>query len=520
MIKREAEDRHGEKSYFGHPLAETPRKGRYALVLLGICAVAFAGVTLTLVMTGRSLVWDTDGRLLYFPFMVAEGEWLRDIAASLLAGDLTIPLYSFDIGFGADWLITASGNSNEPINLLASLCPPEASEWLYDALVFLRFYLAALTFSFYCFSRGKGKRATLVGALCYVLCGYVLFWGVLRHPNFIDFAILLPLVFMGSDKLFVGKNPLLFIVSMAGIFVYSIYFAYMMCLFLLVYCLITYFAYPRERSVGDFALLVGKFVLCLLVAFALVGFSTIPMFITLTSMGRVGIVRDIPFFQTADFYESFASVLLGNHEAQNASVLGAIPVIAILALVAARGSMDERDRRAWGCGIALCLAGALIAKVGSVFNGFGYPTDRWEVILGVRGGAPGACDSSFFGAPMEATYRTCRLSGCLGLGLCVQRGDVVRVCCGGHVCWHLRSIGALGLFPSARCGFLLVGSASRFDESLLVRSARSCRCGQCYGSCRPFHESARQFLLQGIYSNGSCVGYARTAGPLPGPRPT
>ncbi len=382
MVERETEDRHGEKGYFGHALAETTRKGRYALVLLGVCAVAFAGVTLTLIMAGRSLVWDTDGRLLYFPFMVAEGEWLRDIAASLLAGDLTVPLYSFDIGFGADWLITASGNSNEPINFLAALCPPEASEWLYDALVFLRFYLAALTFSFYCFSRGKGKGATLVGALCYVLCGYVLFWGVLRHPNFIDFAILLPLVFMGADKLFVGKNPLLLIASVAGIFMYSIYFAYMTCLFLLAYCLITYFVYPRERSVGDFALLAGKFALCLLAGFALVGFSTIPMFITLTSMGRVGIVREIAFFQTADFYESFASVLLGNHEAQNASVLGAIPVIAILALFVARGSMDERERRAWGCGIALCLIGALVAKVGSVFNGFGYPTDRWEVIFG------------------------------------------------------------------------------------------------------------------------------------------
>ena len=128
MIERATDDRYGEKCYFGHPLAETACKGRYAFVLLGVCAVAFAGVTLTLIMTGRSLVWNTDGRLLYFPFMVAEGEWLRGIVASLLTGDLTIPLYSFDIGFGADWLITASGNSNEPINLLAALCPPEASE--------------------------------------------------------------------------------------------------------------------------------------------------------------------------------------------------------------------------------------------------------------------------------------------------------------------------------------------------------------------------------------------------------
>lgn len=367
---------------FARPLAETKGKGRYALVLLVACAVAFFGVVLMLVLRDRSLIWETDGRLLYLPFMIAEGEWLRGIVSSLLAGSPSVPVYSFDLGFGADWLVTASGNSNEPLNLLAALCPREFSEYFYAFLVFLRFYLATLTFSLYCFSRGKGKGASLVGALCYGLCGYVVLWGVLRHPNFIDFAVLLPLVFMGADKLFARKNPLLFVLAMAGIFVYSIYFAYMTCIFLLFYCLITYFAYPRARSVGDFLLLAGKFALGLVVAFALVGFSTVPMFLTLTSMGRVGIVRDIAFFQTPDFYASFAAVLLGDHTAQNASVLGAVSVIAMLALAVAGPAIDRCERRAWGAGVLLCLAGVMLAKVGSLMNGFGYPTDRWELILG------------------------------------------------------------------------------------------------------------------------------------------
>lgn len=367
---------------FARPLSETTGKGGYALWLLVACSVAFLGAVLVLVLTGRSLIWDTDGRLLYFPFMVAEGEWLRGIIASVFAGDPSVPVYSFNLGFGADWLVTASGNSNEPLNLLSVLCPPELAEYFYGILVFLRFYLAALAFSLYCFSRGRGKGPTLVGALCYGLCGYVLLWGVLRHPNFIDFAVLLPLVFMGADKLFAGKNPLLLIASMAGIFVYSIYFAYMACIFLLFYCLIAYFVYPRERSAADFALLVGKFALCLVASFVVVGFSTIPMFMTLTSMGRVGVAREIAFFQTPEFYGGFASTLLGNHTAQNASVLGAVPMIGLLVLAVGRGAVDERERRAWGCGIALCLAGALVAKVGSIMNGFGYPTDRWELILG------------------------------------------------------------------------------------------------------------------------------------------
>lgn len=382
MDKRSAAAMQSVGMPFAQPLAETARKGRYALVLLAACAAAFLGVMLVLVLTGRSLIWETDGRLLYHPFLIAEGEWLRGIAASILTGEPSVPLYSFNLGFGADWLVTASGNSNEPLNLLAALCPREWSEYFYGALVFLRFYLAALTFSLYCFSRGRGKGPALVGSLCYVLCGYVLLWGVLRHPNFIDFAVLLPLVFMGADKLFAGKSPFLLILSMAGIFIYSIYFAYMACIFLFFYCLITYFAYPRRRSVADFLRLVGKFVLCLAAAFALVGFSTVPMFLTLTSMGRVGIVREIAFFQTPDFYESFAAVLLGDHTVQNASVLGAVPVIAMLALAAGGPEVDRLERRAWGIGVALCLVGAMLAKVGSLMNGFGYPTDRWEVILG------------------------------------------------------------------------------------------------------------------------------------------
>lgn len=112
----------------------------------------------------------------------------------------------------------------------------------------------------------------------------------------------------------------------------------MTCLFLLAVLPYNLFCLPSRAICGGFRFIgLGKFALCLLAGFALVGFSTIPMFITLTSMGRVGIVREIAFFQTADFYESFASVLLGNLEAQNASVLGAIPVIAILALFVCTG---------------------------------------------------------------------------------------------------------------------------------------------------------------------------------------
>lgn len=369
-------------SYFAIPLALTRGKIRYAAALMLVCALAFLGITLVLLASGRSLVWNTDGRLLYYPFMVAEGEWLRSIVLSAMNGVPEIPVYSFNLGFGADWLVTASGNSNEPINVLSVFCPPQYAEYFYGALTFLRFYLAALAFSLYCFSRGKGKREALCGSLCYVVCGFVLFWGVLRHPNFIDFAALLPLVFMGTDKVFAGKNPLLLIVSMAAVFVYSIYFAYMACIFLLFYCLLGYCFYPRQRSLPDFLLLAAKIIGCLIASFLLVGFSSVPMLLTLSSMGRVGVERELAFFRPIDFYASFGSVVLGNHTAQNAAVVGAVPVIALMILCVCGHLMPKADRRAWGCGAMLCVAGLSVSLAGSVMNGFGYSTDRWAVIFG------------------------------------------------------------------------------------------------------------------------------------------
>ena len=110
MAQKTTETEGAPKVPFARPLSETAGKRRYSLGLLAACAVAFLGVVLVHVVAGRSLIWETDGRLLYFPFMVAEGEWLRGIVASVLAGDPSVPLYSFNLGFGADWLVSASGN--------------------------------------------------------------------------------------------------------------------------------------------------------------------------------------------------------------------------------------------------------------------------------------------------------------------------------------------------------------------------------------------------------------------------
>lgn len=355
--------------------------GRYFALLFVACAATFALMCLVFIANGRSLLWQNDSLSLYYPLFVYEGQWLRDIFSSIGQPDFAVPLYSLDIGYGADILATAGGCFNDPLNIVSAFCPPEYAEYLFEALIFLRFYLAVAAFSLYCFSRGNDEGPTFCGALAYGLCGYVVLWGVLRHPNFINLAILLPLILWGADKVFERKSPVLLIVSMGLLFFFSVYFSYMTLIALFVYCLLRYFFLPRERSVRDFALLFGRFVLYLGAAALLAGIVLVPIVLVLTSMGRVGLERDIPLLETFNFYWQAGSNLIGGSFNKRGLFLGIVPVLGAVGFLLGRRQLG-RTWAPWAIGFALCIIGALLPPVGSAMNGFGYATDRWLLLLG------------------------------------------------------------------------------------------------------------------------------------------
>lgn len=354
--------------------------GRYFCWLAVACAAAFALACSVHLANGRSLLWENDGLSLYYTLFLCEGQWLRDIFGSIGQPDFAVPLYSLNIGYGADILATAGGCFNDPLNLVSAFCPPEYAEYLFEALIFLRFYMAAAAFSLYCFSRGNGAAPTFLGALAYVLGGYVLLWGVLRHPNFINLAILLPLILWGADKVFERKGPALLIVSMGLLFFFSVYFSYMTLIVFFVYCLLRYFFVPRDRSVRDFAALLGRFVLYLGTAALLAGVVLVPIVLVLTSMGRVGLAREIPSLETFNFYWQLGSNLVGGSFTKRSVFLGIVPLLGAIAFLLGRRQLG-RVWAPWAIGFGLCFVGALLPPFGSAMNGFGYATDRWLVIF-------------------------------------------------------------------------------------------------------------------------------------------
>lgn len=355
---------------------------KYYGILLVLCVVAFAGITFMHWTGGHSLLWSPDGLALYYNFFVYEGEWLRGIFSSLLTGAPEVPLYSFAMGYGADILATMGGCLNDPFNLVSVLCPPRYAEYVFEALIFVRFFLAAVAFSWYSLGRGRGRAASLCGSLCYVLCGFVVFWGVLRHPNFLNLAILLPVILLGADRIMARKSPYLFIGGFALLLLFSLYFSYMVLIVAVVYCLLAFFLGSTERTARRFFALLGQYVGYVLLAALLAGVVAVPLFLVLTSMGRVDLERTIPTWETFLFYWEYGSNLIGGLVHTRGLVLGVVPVLGSLAFLASRKLMDRQVWRPWAVGLGLCVAGSMIPAIGSAMNGFGYVTDRWLVVLG------------------------------------------------------------------------------------------------------------------------------------------
>lgn len=354
----------------------------YAVLAVGVTAM-FLAVFAYHFLTGKTLMWKGDAVSQYYNFFVYEGEWLRQIVASLVAGKgLVVPAFTYDLGYGSDVQTALGGMITDPLNLLSALCPPAYAEGFFCFLIYVRYLLAAVAFSAFCRSRGASRPASFAASLAYVGTGYILFWACLRHPNFLNVAIALPLLFLTADRIFARKSPVPFIATLALTFAFSVYFSYWTCFLFLGYCLIRYFFGPRERSAKDFASLVGRFVVYIVIAFCISAVVSVPMVHALLSMGRVGETASVPLLFSFAYYVSIPLNLGGGTVDIMGQYVGQVLLVAGVLFFGARRFLPKQVFMPTAVGMVVCLVLMLVPAFGSFMNGFGYPTDRWLVALG------------------------------------------------------------------------------------------------------------------------------------------
>ena len=112
-------------------------------VIAGFIYYQFAG-------NGKSLVWSHDGIPQHLNSLAYYGRYLREVLHTIFVEHkLELPMWDMNIGYGSDILTTLHYYViGDPLTLLSVFVPADKTEVLYEVLIFLRIYLAGISFVF------------------------------------------------------------------------------------------------------------------------------------------------------------------------------------------------------------------------------------------------------------------------------------------------------------------------------------------------------------------------------------
>lgn len=352
---------------------------RYYVALFVLCCCGFAAVSFVVFVSGRGFILKGDGIAQDLNWLIFIRQCIRDSIASFFAGKGFSGInYIFNLGYGADGYLFASSYLRDPLCWISALWPMRYMEHLYYALIVIRVFLCAATFSVYCFSRGKTFGPVMVASLCYAFSGFAVFKGMYLHPLFLDAAYLLPLIAWAADRVFSGKGTIAFPVITAFSFLQSFYFSYISYLVVIAYCAIAYFAGDRTKSITDFVKLLLKFIGLGLVGLAIAGLSIVPYLLSLASLDRLEVTLIVPLLFDPSYYiECMSSMVGGVSTEYDARYVGIVAVFFAVVFLCNRRSFDRTEWRTWSIGLLLATAAMLIPFFGHLLNGLSYVTDRW-----------------------------------------------------------------------------------------------------------------------------------------------
>ena len=343
-----------------------------------IYAIAFLAVSLFLLsrfyLNGKSLVWKHDGVPQHLNSLAYYGEYLRGILRSLFVEHkLKIPMWDMHIGYGSDILTTLHYYViGDPLTILSVFVKPENTEKLYGFLIFLRIYLAGLSFSRYCFYHKNSKQATFMGTMIYIFAGWTIY-ASMKHPYFANPMIYLPLILMGIDKIFKKEKPYVYIWSVAIAGLSNFYFFYMIVIFMVLYAIFRFFQEFEDRSFKNIGRWLGIFLVYSVIALLLAAVILLPVILPVFGTERFNAKNYVPLFYDRIYYEKYLGCLIGENMIQwGVAGYSAVSMAGVLVLLAKRKKYGTLK-----AGFLLLNLFLLIPFAGHVLNGFSYVSNRW-----------------------------------------------------------------------------------------------------------------------------------------------
>lgn len=337
-------------------------------------AIMFLCMTASLAILGKSFIWRDDGLTQQYTSFIMLGEWYRSLFENFFVNhSFAIPMWTEIVGYGEDIILSISNYIGNPFFLTAAFADAHNADFFLDLSVFMTLLTGGVTFTFLVKHRWHNGFAVLVGCMVYVFSGFSLI--AFSQIHMLYPLALAPLIFLGADKIFEGERPILFIISLALMMLNSMYMGYVTCLLLLVFCLVRFFVLPK-KSWRLFGKLLIIFIASIAISIAVAGVLFVPSAISLLSQTRIGLERDSSLPYSLAYYLQVYEGFLKYEYVGSECFIGFSPIalIALLYLFASKRDRMKTFLVASFCALSIVL---LLPFLGSLFNGFAYPNNRW-----------------------------------------------------------------------------------------------------------------------------------------------
>ncbi len=312
----------------------------------------------------------------------ANGLYINTLSyASRMYRGLEGVLYSFEKGLGGNMTGHLNGILLTPFAFLLSFSRLRDYPTVFTFISALNFSLAGLTMYLFLASVYGHKRSNLIFSTSYALMGFSV--ANVFQACFFAAAPVLPIMALGLRRLFLGKSPLLYILSVAYGLFSNFFFGFVLCV-----ASVLFFAagmlFGGEELRGRRKGLLLRYALSSLCGGLLVAALWLPAFLSLRG-GRLDqtVLADFSFRENMPFLEMGAKLFTGAHSTSELVdglpnlFVGILPVaLAVLFFISAR--VDKRKKRmaAFLLGFYLLtywiMAFNMLMHGGTVTNWFNY----------------------------------------------------------------------------------------------------------------------------------------------------